>query len=697
MKFFRIALTSALVCLCSIARADEGMWMVHALTRAIEADMQARGCKLSAKEIYNADAPGTSLCDAVVALDFACTGSVISESGLVITNHHCAYSDVYALSTDEHNYLEDGYWAMFQDQEIPIPGKSIFFLHKVLDVTDEVNRLQDELRAEGKPFGSRKISSIMERRYEGEYTVSLESMWAGSKYYMCFYEVYSDIRLVASPPVSIAAFGGDIDNWDWPQHKCDFAMYRIYAAPDGTPAEYSESNVPLKSRRKLDISLEGYKPGDYTMVIGFPGITHRYNSSAKVAFEQDVTLPISNRIRGENIQIMNKWMNTDPSIRLKYSDRYFGLTNVQELNEGTVTCYKRFAVVDEKKETEKELAAWIGSDAFRIGKWGHLLDDLESTYSAIEKVARNETYYKECLIRGSLLNIAALRLSTHSANAIKQMPELYTSLDLRVERDLFRSCLEEYMSNVDVEFLGTLQKSLKEQYGTDYDSMCAAIWDNSFLTDMDKVNAYVANPESFDSSLDPLVQFFTEVKITAFHEAESKASDNSASALSREYVHALYQMREDKGIAQYPDANSTMRLTYGTVGELSPRDGVVNSWKSTTRGILEKYSPEDYEFTLKAPWKTLLENNAYCRKYNWNGEVDFISDNDITGGNSGSPVLDAQGRLIGLAFDGNTESLAGDSSFTNDYNKCINVDIRYVLFCLDSYGRMDRILRELGL
>ena len=249
----------------SLSWADEGMWMINGIDKALEKQMKKRGLKLSANEIYNADAEGATISDAVVSLDFGCTGSVISDAGLVITNHHCAYSDVHALSTDEKNYLEDGFWAMSRDEEIPIPGKNMYFLKKVLDVTDEVNALQEEFRQQGKRFGMRKISFEIEKKYRSEadgMDVSLASMWGGEKYYMMFYKVYSDIRLVAAPPVSFAAFGGDIDNWEWPQHKCDFAMYRIYTAPDGSPAGYSEDNIPLKPEMKLTVSTAGYKPGD---------------------------------------------------------------------------------------------------------------------------------------------------------------------------------------------------------------------------------------------------------------------------------------------------------------------------------------------------------------------------------------------------------------------------------------------------
>ncbi len=694
-KILVFAATAALGLGLSLrASADEGMWMVQALNRAIEANMQAKGCKLSAGEIYNSDAQGSSLCDAIVSLDFMCTGSIVSDEGLVITNHHCAYSDVFELSTDEHNYLEDGYWAAFRKDEINIPGKRMLFLRKVIDVTEETQKMAETLGTAGKPMGMRKLSAVMEKKYEEEgLECSLESMWAGSKYYICYYEVYSDVRLVAAPPVSIAAFGGDIDNWDWPQHKCDFAMYRIYTAPDGKPADYSENNVPLKPRRKLGISLEGYKPGDFNMVIGFPGITHRYNSSSKVRFEQDVTLPVSNKVRGENMAIMNKWMNADPSVRLMYSDRYFGLSNVQELDEGTVTCYKRFDVVGEKQDIEKELQEWILADEGRKAQWGNLLDELEKTYSAIEEVKRNEMWFRECIVRSSAIFGVALRLNVGQKRSIETLPNIYNGMDLRVERDIFRNAIEEYYSNVSDAYLGAFQKSIKTQYGEDYDAICAAVWDASLLSDTANLAGIIDG--SKDYKKDPLVLFMNDVKVNLYHELEAAASEKSTSALNREYTHALYQMREDKGIAQYADANSTMRLTYGTVGELSPRDAVISSWKSSTKGILEKYKPDQYEYQLKPEWKESLENNRFCKKFNWNGEVDFINDCDITGGNSGSPVMDAQGRLIGLAFDGNTESLAGDSSFTRDYNKCICADIRYVLFCLDNY--CPRIITELGL
>ena len=385
------------------AKADEGMWMIHAIDAALEKKMQDRGLELSAGEIYNADAPGASISDAVVSLEFGCTGSIISDKGLLITNHHCAYSDVHGLSTPEHNYLEEGFWAMHSDEEVNIKGKSVYFLKRVLDVTDEVNEMKAKADYESRPMGMRKLSYLLETRYKENTGLEawLASMWDGSKYYMALYEVYSDIRLVAAPPVSSAAFGGDIDNWEWPQHKCDFAMYRVYTAPDGSPAAYSKDNIPMKPKAKLNISLEGYKAGDYTMVIGYPGSTNRYSNSYEVNFYETLRHPICNTLRGAQMDIIKRWMDADPEIRLKYSDYFFSLSNVQELYSGEVECLGRFDVVEKKEALEKEVQAWIEADDQRKERWGNLLSDLKTKYLAVVEPEKDINFFRESLIRGT--------------------------------------------------------------------------------------------------------------------------------------------------------------------------------------------------------------------------------------------------------------------------------------------------------
>lgn len=736
------------------AKADEGMWMIHAIDAALEKKMQDRGLELSAGEIYNADAPGASISDAVVSLEFGCTGSIISDKGLLITNHHCAYSDVHGLSTPEHNYLEEGFWAMHSDEEVNIKGKSVYFLKRVLDVTDEVNEMKAKADYESRPMGMRKLSYLLETRYKENTGLEawLASMWDGSKYYMALYEVYSDVRLVAAPPVSSAAFGGDIDNWEWPQHKCDFAMYRVYTAPDGSPAAYSKDNIPMKPKAKLNISLEGYKAGDYTMVIGYPGSTNRYSNSYEVNFYETLRHPICNTLRGAQMDIIKRWMDADPEIRLKYSDYFFSLSNVQELYSGEVECLGRFDVVEKKEALEKEVQAWIEADDQRKERWGNLLSDLKTKYLAVVEPEKDINFFRESLIRGTRIarpcsKLNAFRTAVFTSQGItpkkpfelkdgpdpaetefsrtfrfigkdfKQLDAFikeYETFDIRVEKDLFRYAVEQFYSNVDREFWTDYHNELYNEHsyflsGADggfrvnYDKLADYVWNNSFMTDKERMEKFISEEHTLDEYLgDPLFRFLQTLKVTAFNDAVKEAEGEvSRTELNREFTHALYQMRLEKGIPQYPDANSTMRITYGTVGGYEPRDGMVCDWKTTPAGILEKYNPADYDFHLndrqyllyrKGDWGKWGFGTGNSQMY-----VNFLTDNDITGGNSGSPVLNSKGELIGLAFDGNKESLASDVYCTPGYNKCVCVDIRFVLWTLDRYAGMTRIIDELGL
>ncbi len=725
------------------AFADEGMWMIHAIDSALEKKMQERGLELSAGEIYNIDAPGATLADAVVSMEFGCTGSIISDNGLLITNHHCAYGDVHKLSTPEHNYLEEGFWAMRSDEEVNIKGKSVLFLKRVIDVTEETIALKEELTAAGQPSGMRRISHLIEKKYRAETGLEalLGSMWSGSKYYLALYEVYSDVRLVAAPPVSSAAFGGDIDNWEWPQHKCDFAMYRVYTAPDGSPAGYSEENVPLKPKAKLKISLDGYKAGDFTMVIGYPGSTNRYSSSYETNFIETVKHPICNDIRGRQMDIIKGWMDKDSDIRLKYADYYFSLSNVQELYSGEVECLDRFKVVEEKEATEKELQEWIEASPERAAKWGDLLNDLKTKYIAVVDAERDVNYFRETIVRGTRIarvgnKITSFRGEVLKCNGItpkkqielvngpdpaeeeccrthkfcgkrfgKQVKALmreYEGIDLKVEKDLFRLAVEVFYENVDPGKMSGYHQELIAEH-PDYDSLTDYIWNNSVLTDMGRLEDFLSTEHTIaDYFNDPFYRFCQSMKIMTFNQAVSEAEgEPRRNDLNKEFTHALYQMRLDKGIAQYPDANSTMRITYGTVGGLEPRDGVVCDWKTTPRGILEKYNPSDYDFALNERQFSLYSDGNWGRwGFGPDGKgmyVNFLTDNDITGGNSGSPVLNSRGELIGLAFDGNKESLTNDFWCTPGYNKCVCVDIRWILWTLDHYAGMTRIIEELGL
>lgn len=719
-RMYLAALTLAGVLLGqATAFADEGMWLIQDINAALEKKMQERGLKLSAGEIYNADAPGAAVSDAIVSLGFYCTGSIISDQGLLITNHHCAYSDVFALSTPEHNYLEEGYWAVRSDQELPIPDKQVFFLKRVLDITGEVMNLRDDLAKKGLPCGMRRVSHILESKYKKDTgkEAYLNSMWAGEKYYMALYDVYEDLRLVAAPPVSVAAFGGDTDNWEWPQQKCDFAMYRVYMSPDGKPASYSKDNVPLKPLRKLDISLDGYKPGDYTMVIGYPGRTNRYASSLETDYQERITLPIANELRRNQMEIMRRWMDADPAVWLKYSDTFFGLSNIGEMQEGEAACLKRFGVKAIKESEEKDLQAWIEADPARKARWGSLMSDLKKMYDETEAVERNKAYFRETFFRGTIIGRTIMRMNS-ARGKFKPMKKFLmkgvSETDPRVERDLLEYSVSQYFTNIDTSLFGPYQRELSAKFGTDFKAMTDYIWEGTMVASREKAEAF-NNPAQFND--DRLKKLLLDVSILDFNKTDDDMNlRNRILALNKEYTQALYEMRSDKGIAQYPDANSTMRITYGTVGPIEPHDGVWCSWQTSTNGIIEKYDAENRDFKPSDAFMSMLESRDWGRwavKMPSSGKkavpvpvgsapagtmpADFLTDNDITGGNSGSPVLNAEGKVIGLAFDGNKESLASDLYAVPGYNKCVCVDIRYILWTLDKYAGMSRIIEELGL
>lgn len=690
MRTARLFLTAVALMIGATAFADEGMWMIQDINEALEKNMRARGLKLAANEIYNDEAPGTAVSDAVVSIGFYCTGSVISDQGLIITNHHCAYSNIAKLSTPEHNYLEDGFWAMTSEEEIPIEGETVFFLKKVFDVTEEVKGIMKEFRANGKPFGIRKISAIMEKRYKEATGMEciLSSMWAGEKYYMSVYKTYTDLRLVAAPPQSIGYFGGNQDNWTWPRHNCDFTIYRIY-----------EDGKPVTREKSLKISLAGYHPGSFAMVIGYPGRTNRYTSSAEINYQEKINLPISNAIRGGQMSIIRKWMDADPTVRMKYSEWFFSLSNIQENNDGMAKCFRRFWVKDEKIEQEKEMQKWIDAAPNRKAMWETLIPDLKAIYSETESVEKDKVFFRETMFRGTFISRYMLRAGNVSSveRAKETLREGFAATDARVEKELLEYACKEYFENLEFSYFGKFQVKMLDRFGDDYKAMAEYIWNKSVISSLSRIDGIQSVDEVKN---DPLRRMLTDTPVTTFNNRKDQLEKRQrVNKLGKEYKKALYWMRLHKDVEQYPDANSTMRITYGTVGGLQPNDAVWYNWYTTPEGILQKYNPDDHDYILKDRHKYLLEKGRWGR---WGTRVDgrrtmivdFMTDNDITGGNSGSPVLNAKGELIGLAFDGNLESLASDASYTEGYNKCINTDIRYVMWVLDKYAGMKRIVKE---
>lgn len=719
MKRWIVCLALALLCL-QPAAADEGMWLVQRL-RGIYPQMKSRGLKLKEKEIYNEQAP--AIADAVVAVDGGMgTGSMISDQGLMITNHHVAFSDICALSTPEHNYLETGFWARTRSEEIPVAGKTVWFVRKVVDVTAEAVALREEMKAAGKwgMMAMRRLYSQLEERHAklADCDVSCCSMWGGKQFLMYYYDVYRDVRLVGTPPITIGAFGGDYDNWGWPQHKGDFTLYRVYADREGRPAEYSADNVPLKPRRVLRISTRGVDDGDFTMVVGFPGRTNRYASSSAIAEKQQVKNPIVVANRHDRMNILKRHMERDPGVRMKYSDSYFGLSNYADYAKWENKCLRRFDVVALREEEEARMQRWIESDSARRAEYGTLLADLRRGYAARRAAERDLNYFREAWLGPSEALLVANRVSSYlgkldrmkvdtlrvdskdARGVVGGAVRLRRDYDAATDRDLLARMIVNFTQHVPREKWGEELTAMYDAAGGDADRMAREAFDASFCSDADRYDAYFTQNRAIrEMRRDPLVRLTESVRVQRFTGGVDKAEKHARARVGKDenrYADALYAFRASQGIEQYPNANSTMRLSYGTVKPLSPSDAVHNDARSTIAGYLEKCNPDDYEYRVDDRMRGLIASRDWGR---WGEKgtlfVNFLTDNDITGGNSGSPVLDGRGQLVGLAFDGNRESMAGDVWFHPELARTVAVDIRYVMWVIEKYAGADWLLDEM--
>lgn len=721
MKLLRTLLAALLTFGTQLVAADEGMWMIQQLA-GIYPQMKACGAKLPADAIY--DEHAAALSDAVVAIDGGVgTGSMISHEGLLITNHHVAYSDICALSTPEHNYLETGFWARTHADELPVAGKTVSFLRRVEDVTAEATALREEMQAAGRwgIMSMRKLYADIEKRHADETPceVSCVGMWGGRKFYLYYYEVYRDVRLVGAPPVSIGSFGGEADNWSWPQHKGDFALYRVYADTEGRPAAYSPENVPLNPAQVLTVSTRGVHDDDYTMIIGFPGRTNRYTSSYGIAERQKVKNPIVVANRHLRMEIMKRHMERSPEVRMKYSDAYFSLSNFADLAKWENICLRRFDIAAKRRAEERELAAWIAADSDRTAAYGDLLLSLERGYASRRNAQRHLNHFREswlgpneALLVGNRLSSYLARLdrlgidtldirSKDAAGVRSNTARLRRNYDVATDRELLTRMVVRFTDSIPREMWGEGLNRMYDEANGDAERMAREAFDNSICSDADRFDAYFAHNRAVaDIRRDPLVRLTESVRIDRFTQGADraeKAAGYDIGKLESRYQQALYAFHEAQGRPQYPNANSTMRLTYGRVQAVHPSDGVHCDARSTIAGYTEKYDPSNYEFRVDDRMRDLIATGTWGR---WGEKgtlpVNFLTNNDITGGNSGSPVLDNRGRLVGLAFDGNRESMACDLWFQADYARTVCVDIRFVMWIIEHYAGAGYLLDEIA-
>lgn len=687
------------------AFADEGMWLINDADAGMYRHMRRMGLKLKAGDIYGGG--DSSLSDAVVSVNGgAGTGSMISDEGLMITNHHVAYAGICRISTPERNILETGFWAPSRGEEIPLEGYTVSFLRGIIDVTEEAASLRDSLAADGRAHAmvSRRLAREMERRYAGrtEYTPSFEPMWGGKRSYIYLYETFRDVRLVAAPPERLGAFGGDADNWNWPQHKADFAICRIYGDSAGRPADYSAGNVPIRPRRRLHVAGKGVREGDFTMVIGYPGRTSRYISSFAVGERETVRNPVVIDARHRRMDIIREGMERNDTVRMNYSDRYFNLSNYADQAKWENVCLRRFGVRGMREEEECGLQAWIEADSARKSAYGGLLARLGRGYEARAEAMKVRTDYAERWFGVSEAQTMASRMLS-GVNRLKQRGEYLFDLfgdpqfkaavnslgrlekaDSTVDRTLFVEICGDFLDSVPADYLSDDVSAQLEACGGDSRAMLGRIYDASFCRSAETVREFFAKPRRIREVLsDPLVELVSGMLFPKYVRRvflAEKGVGASVAADERTYASLLYDFREAEGVRQYPDANSTMRLSYGKVCPLSPRDGVHYDWQSTTAGYVEKADGSEHAF--RPDGKMLEMVSSLDRPMRMN----FITDNDITGGNSGSPVLNGRGELVGLAFDGNRESMSGDIRFHPQYSRTVCVDIGYVMWLLENHA-----------
>ena len=699
----------ALVMLVVGARADEGMWLPYSINGQNLADMQRLGCKLTAEQIFSFNQP--SLKDAIVQFGGGCTGELISPEGLLLTNHHCGLSYVQSHASVEHDYLKDGFWAYSKDQELPNEGLSVLFLNYIEDVTTAVlNGVNDNMPESDR---ENKIAENIkrlttEKKGTRDVRVEIVPFYHGNQYILFVYDVYKDVRLVACPPWGIGKYGADTDNWTWPRHKGDFCIFRVYTAPDGSPAAYSKDNIPMKSKHYLPISLKGVQPGDYTMILGYPGSTDRYSTSGSVKNLIELEDPAIVACRTTKLEQYRKHMDADPAVFIQYASKQASVSNYWKYSIGQIKQLKRNKVYEKRLEQEKAFREWANTDPQRKAKYAGIFDDFDRHWQHQSKYTKALLYHREAgwnggeAVRFSMKFRSVERafeektpqenIAAFTKKMKGDVEDFFKDYNKELDRDATTALLNLFYKDVDPSQLPATIKKVGDKTGGDFTAFVNKAFAKSIFVDKAKLTAWLENPKSI--AKDPIFALIQEI-VNSYIELGEQAEKVNCGRADRLYMEGLKEMQKDRNF--YPDANFTMRLTYGSVQDYQPADGVTYNYYTTLDGVMAKYKPGDWEFDLPKDLIKLWENHDYGRYADKNGDlvVNFITTNDITGGNSGSPVIDAQGNLIGLAFDGNWEAMSGDISFENEVQRTICMDARYLLFIIDKMANAQNLMKEL--
>ena len=702
----------------SIVRADEGMWLLSLLGKNIE-QMQAQGCKLTAEDIYSVNQ--ASLKDAIVGLGNAgrpfwhfCSGEIISDKGLVLTNHHCGFGVIQQHSTVEHDYLSNGFWAYKYSEELPNPGITASILQRMEDVTDQVNAvLNDKMSEEERAAAINAISKqISAKAVQGtNLHAQVQDMFEGNQFFLLVYKIYQDVRLVGAPAQSMGKFGGDTDNWSWPRHTADFCMMRIYTGPDGEPAPYNTNNIPLKPKHHLPVSAKGVQDGDFAMIMGFPGTTDRFLTSFGLKETMDVTNDIRYKVRTEKLRIMKEGMDAAAATRIQYASKYASCANYWKYSHEQNIALENLNTMGEKEKIEREFTAWVNADPARKAKYGNALTLIKEGYEAMHPYNVAMSYMQEAALQGPEVPLFAFQVANTLEKALdadtpaemkgmyleaikKNAAGFFKDFNKDVDKNLMAALFKIYSDNVAAEWHPEVINLINKKYKGNYEKFAKELSDKSIFTDEARLNAFLEKPDM--KKLNKDLGYITGKSLFEVYQKLSGEMSSMRSNIAkgdRLFVNGLMAMEPNKVWA--PNANSTIRLTYGNVKSYKPRDAVFYDYYTTLTGVMEKEGPKGGEFEVPQKLKDLYHAKNFGRYGADNISVNFITNNDITGGNSGSPVINGNGELIGTAFDGNSEAMSGDIDFEENLQRCINLDARYMLFIVDKIANAQNLINEM--